>query len=149
MNTIKRLKVWLIDNMDTKYLTEYQVYFLNTHQINLYSPNEQKGIKDEHLLNSAVNRPKQNVFGQDAYPSMYEKAAALYESLAKNHPFYNANKRTAFAGLYMFLRQNGYMITVGTQEAEDFTVRMVAQKNPPISFEEIVSWIKEYTHQVE
>jgi death on curing protein len=134
--------------MKIKYLTEQQVYFLNTHQINLYSPREQKGIKDGNLLNSAVNRPKQSVLGQDAYPTVYEKGAALFESIAKNHAFHNANKRTAFASLYMFLRQNGFKISVDPAEAEDFTVRMVAQKIPPITFEEIVAWVKEYTHPI-
>jgi death on curing protein len=134
--------------MEIKYLTEQQVYFLNTHQINLYSPMEQKGVKDGSLLNSAVNRPRQSVLGKDAYPTIYEKGAALFESLAKNHAFYNANKRTAFASLYMFLRQNGFKITVDPEEAEEFTVRMVAQKNPPVLFEEMVAWIKEYTHLI-
>jgi death on curing protein len=145
---IKPLKVWLKDSMEVKYLTEQQVYFINTHQIKLYSPKEQIGIKDASLLSSAVNRPKQSVFEEDAYRNIYEKAAALFESLAKNHAFHNAYKRTAFASLYMFLRQNRYKIMVDPKEAEDFTVRMVAQKNPPVSFQEIVSWIKEFTIQV-
>jgi death-on-curing protein len=133
--------------MEIKYLTEQQVYFLNTHQINLYSPNEQRGVKDETLLSSAVNRPMQSAFGNDAYPTIFEKAAALYESLAKNHAFHNANKRTAFASLYMFLRQNGYRISVDPKEAEDFTVKMVAQKKPPVQFGEIVDWIKVHSFE--
>ncbi|WP_081804155.1 Fic family protein [Geobacillus thermocatenulatus] len=44
------------------------------------------------LLNSAVNRPKQSAFGQDADPTLWLKAAALYASLCQNHPFHNANK---------------------------------------------------------
>ena len=134
--------------MNIKYLTEQQVYFLNTHQINLYSPKEQRGIKDEGLLSSAVNRSKQSAFGEDAYPTIYSKAAALFESLAKNHAFHNANKRTAFASLYMFLRQNGYYLSVDPKEAEDFTVKVVAQKKPPISFDEIVVWIEGHTSLV-
>ncbi|SDN05044.1 type II toxin-antitoxin system death-on-curing family toxin [Bacillus sp. OK048] len=129
----------------TKYLTEAQVIFLNSHQIKLYSPKEQLGVKEPTLLNNAVNRPKSTMFEQELYPKIYEKAAALFESLAKNHAFHNANKRTAFAGLYMFLRQNQHKIVVDPQEAEDFMVKMVADKNPPVSFEEIVAWIKEYT----
>lgn len=131
--------------MEIKYLTEHQVLFLNGHQINLYSPQEQQGVKDEALLSSAVHRPMQSVLGEEAYPTIFEKAAALFESLAKNHAFHNANKRTAFASLYMFLRQNNHKFTAPPQIAEDFTVKVVAEKNPPVSFEEIVSWIKEYT----
>ena len=128
--------------MSVYYLTEQQIYFLNTHQINLFSPKEQMGIKEPSLLSSAVNRPKQSAWGEDAYPTIFEKAAALFESLAKNHCFFNANKRTAFASLYVFLRKNGYYIKVDPLEAEDFVVNVVAQKDPPISFEEIVDWIR-------
>ncbi|MEH7249351.1 type II toxin-antitoxin system death-on-curing family toxin [Neobacillus niacini] len=130
----------------TKYLTEAQVIFLNSHQIKLYSPKEQLGVKEPTLLNSAINRPKSTMFEQDLYPTIYEKAAALFESLAKNHAFFNANKRTAFASLYMFLRQNQHKLEVDPQEAADFTERMVADKHPPVSFEEIIAWIKEYTN---
>jgi death on curing protein len=48
----------------------------------------------------------------------------------------------------MFLRQNGFKISVDPAEAEDFTVWMVAQKIPSITFEEIVAWVKEYTHPI-
>lgn len=124
-----------------KYLTDVQVIFLNAHQIVRYTPNEQKGLKDHGLLDSALNRPKQSAFGDEAYPTMYGKAAALFESLAKNHCFHNANKRTAFASLYMFLRQNGYKMNASPKEAEDFTVAMVENKEK-IDFEEICSWIE-------
>lgn len=65
------------------YLTTNQVIAINTVQIRLYSPQEPVGVKDPGLLDSAINRPKQTVFGNDAYPSIYEKAAALFESIAK------------------------------------------------------------------
>ena len=115
--------------MNIKYLTEQQVYFLNTHQINLYSPKEQRGIKDEGLLSSAVNRSKQSAFGEDAYPTIYSKAAVLFESLAKNHAFHNANKRTAFASLYMFLRQNGYYLSVDPKKRKTLQSKWLLKKN--------------------
>jgi death on curing protein len=58
------------------YLTETQIIFLNAHRIRLYSPNEQQGVKDEGLLSTAVNRPRQSVLGEDVYPTIYKKAAA-------------------------------------------------------------------------
>jgi death on curing protein len=130
---------------EIKYLTINQVIFLNSHQIRVYSPGEQQGIKDYPLLDSAVNRPKTTMFESDLYGTVYEKAAALFEILAKNHAFFNANKRTAFASLYMFLRQNGIKLTVDPKVAEYFTVRVVVQKDPPVSLEEIVTWIKVYS----
>jgi death on curing protein len=130
---------------EMKYLTEHQIIFLNTHQIRLYSPKEPQGVKDKGLLSSAVNRPKQSAFGEDAYPTIYEKAAALFESLLKNHCFYNANKRIAFASLYMFLRQNKYKLIVDPKRAEDFCVQIVDPEQSDVSFEEIVTWIHECT----
>lgn len=74
------------------YLTTNQVIAINTIQIRLYSPDEILGVKDSNLLDSALNRPKRSVFREDAYPSIYEKSTALFESLAKNDTFHNANK---------------------------------------------------------
>ncbi|MFD1040491.1 hypothetical protein ACFQ3N_19115 [Virgibacillus byunsanensis] len=52
------------------YLTTNQVIAINTVQIRLYSPDEPLGVKDPNLLDSAINRPKQSVFGSDAYPTI-------------------------------------------------------------------------------
>ncbi len=122
-----------------RYLTEKEVIQINYMMIKKYTPNEQIGVKDYNLLSSAVNRPKQTIFSKDAYPTIWLKAAALYASLCQNHPFFNANKRTGFAALYLFLRLNGYELIVSEQEAEDFTVKVVTEK-PPI--EEIAIWIE-------
>ncbi|WP_329959762.1 type II toxin-antitoxin system death-on-curing family toxin [Paenibacillus tundrae] len=56
----------------------------------------QAGVKNYSLLDSAVNSPQQTLFGEDAYPSIFEKTSALLESLVKNHCFQNGNKRTAY-----------------------------------------------------
>jgi death on curing protein len=127
------------------YLTTNQVIAINTVQIRLYSPQEQVGVKDPSLLDSAINRPMQSVFGNDAYPSIYEKAAALFESIAKNHAFHNANKRTALASLIVFLKINHYRWTMGIEAEQDFTVDVVNHK---YTFEEIVSTIKENTEKL-
>ena len=124
------------------YLTTNQVIAINTVQIRLYSPQEPVGVKEPGLLDSAINRPKQTVFGNDAYPSIYEKVAALFESIAKNHAFHNANKRTALASLIVFLKINHYRWTMGIEEEQDFTVDVVNHK---YTFEETVSIIKENT----
>ncbi|MFA5786259.1 MAG: type II toxin-antitoxin system death-on-curing family toxin [Actinomycetota bacterium] len=59
------------------------------------------------LLESALARPQQTVFGEDAYPSIHEKAAALMESLIRNHPFLDGNKRTAVIATLIFYGFNG------------------------------------------
>src|SRR5690625_3136570 len=120
------------------YLTTNQVITINTMQIKIYSPLEQIGVKEPNLLDSALNRPKQTVFEADAYPSIIEKAAALTESLAKNHPFHNANKRTALASLIIFLKLNGYEWTMGVVEEQDFIVSVVTNKYKFVDISEMI-----------
>ncbi|HDR8481118.1 type II toxin-antitoxin system death-on-curing family toxin [Bacillus cereus] len=107
------------------YLSEEEALIINTTLINMYSPGEFMGIKDKALLDSALNRPKQTVLQQDAYPTLFHKAAALFESLAQNHAFYNANKRTAFACVTVFLQMNGYQLMIPEDFATEFTVDVV------------------------
>lgn len=126
----------------TRYLTEKEVTLINAAVIKKYTPEEQVGVKDRSLLLSALGRPKQSAFGEDAYPDTFSKAAALYASLAQNHPFYNANKRTALFSLIQFLWMNGQRFIAPQKVAEDYTVFVVREK-PEI--ECIAKFIKEWT----
>ncbi|WP_347553251.1 type II toxin-antitoxin system death-on-curing family toxin (plasmid) [Pseudalkalibacillus hwajinpoensis] len=127
---------------EIRYVTEAETVALNLYLIRKYSPSETAGVKDSALLNSAINRPKQSVLGEEAYPSIAAKAAALFESLAKNHAFHNANKRTAFTALLQFLKYNHFTLTMEPKQAEDFTVDTVNHK---YTFEELVQTIENYT----
>ena len=64
-------------------------------------------VRDYGLLDAAIARPKATVFGLDAYPDEFTKAAALLQSLARNHAFVDGNKRTAWAAAWTFLHLNG------------------------------------------
>jgi death-on-curing protein len=66
------------------------------------------GVRDYGLLSSAAARPQSSVFGDDAYPTVIEKAAALLHSLARNHPLVDGNKRLAWLATYVFLDLNGH-----------------------------------------
>jgi death-on-curing protein len=63
-------------------------------------------IRDAGLVESAVARPRTSVFGEDAYPDLWTKAAALLHSLANNHPFVDGNKRISWIVTVAFLLQN-------------------------------------------
>lgn len=65
-------------------------------------------LRDFGLLESAVMRPQQTVFGSDAYPDIHTKAAALFHSLCRNHAFIDGNKRTAVLTLAIFYQLNGH-----------------------------------------
>jgi len=73
-------------------------------------------VGDYGLLESAIARPQSTVFGEDAYPVLHEKAAALLQSLATNHALIDGNKRTAFVATALFYEFNGHRIPA---EAED------------------------------
>jgi death-on-curing protein len=76
-------------------------------------------IRDAGLLNSALARPAASAFGQDAYPTLQRKAAALMHSLAGNHPLVDGNKRLALHLTHVFVFLNGYQLTLSQDEAVD------------------------------
>jgi death on curing protein len=127
--------------MSIRYLSVTEAIAINVAAIQKYSPSEHIGVKDTSLLESAIFRPQSSAFGEEAYPTVFEKAAALFESLGQNHPFQNANKRTAFTALVIFLRLNGYSFEMNPKSAEDLTVCMV---NHHYDFGELVQMIKQH-----
>lgn len=120
------------------YITVKQVIFLNNALIKRYNKNAKTQIIDKNLLESSVARPQQTVFGEDAYVSIEDKAAALCESLIKNHPFLDENKRTAFAAMYMFLYKNGYLLIASEEDATYMTLQVA---NSKINLKTLSSWI--------
>ncbi len=81
-------------------------------------------VRDHGLLEAAAFRPQASVFGADAYPTLWDKAAAMMESLARNHPLVDGNKRLALAGTVVFLGMNGFRLTMNNDEAYDFTIKV-------------------------
>ena len=74
-------------------------------------------VRDAGLLASALARPSASVFGQDAYPTIHDKAAALLLSLARNHGLVDGNKRLALGGVLAFYGMNGLRLTLTNAEA--------------------------------
>ena len=67
-----------------------------------------EGIRDAGLLHAAVSRPFVTFDDVELYPTDFDKAAALFHSLVKSHPFMDGTKRTAFAAAVYFLHERGY-----------------------------------------
>jgi len=78
--------------------------------------------RDIGLLDSALARPSSSMFGQAAYPDLPTKAAALLESLARNHPFFDGNKRSAWLLTVQFLWINGFRHDFDTDAAFDLVM---------------------------
>ena len=79
-------------------------------------------VRDAGLLASAAARPQASAFGEDAYPTLAAKAAALLHSIAKNHALVDGNKRLALAGTIAFLGINGVRLTFTNDEAYEFVM---------------------------
>lgn len=79
-------------------------------------------LRDAGLLASALARPATTVFGEDAYADLELKAATLLESLARNHPLVDGNKRLAWTLTVLFLWINGYRHEMPTDTAFDLVL---------------------------
>lgn len=112
---------------------------LNLHEASILDFSGANGIRDEGLLESAIARPFQTFGGDDLYPTVFEKTAALGESLIINHPFIDGNKRTGALAIVSLLAENGYSCTAND---EDFYSFIIAISTGEIRFEEIVEWLK-------
>jgi death-on-curing protein len=92
--------------MSVEYLTADQIVELHRRGIAIYGGAD--GLRSEHQLLSAVFQPQQSAFGEDAYPTIPEKAAAYAFFLAEGQPFMDGNKRTGAAAMLVFLDVNGW-----------------------------------------
>lgn len=87
-----------------------------------YAIGHEPKIRDWGLLESALGRPQATVYGQDAYPTIHEKAAALLHSVASNHALVDGNKRLGWVATRTFYRLNGYDVRASEDEAFDLVV---------------------------
>ncbi|NET88525.1 MAG: type II toxin-antitoxin system death-on-curing family toxin [Kamptonema sp. SIO1D9] len=82
------------------------------------------GIRDEGLLMSALAQLRASFFGELLHPTIHEQAAAYLFHLAKNHPFVDGNKRTAFAVMVVFLGLNGYSLNLASGDAYNLVIQV-------------------------
>lgn len=83
-------------------------------------------LRDAGLLESAAARPQTTIFGEDAYPDVHAKAAALLLSICKNHALIDGNKRLALAGTIVMLGVNGWTLTLTNDEAYDLVISVAS-----------------------
>ena len=123
----------------THYLGVEQVLFIH-HRVIMTTGGE-FGVRDLPRLISAGNRPQATFDGKDLYDGIYSKAAALFDSLIRNHPFVDGNKRTAITAAGIFLSLNGCDLRVSHVEMVRFTMR---QAQTPVETVEISLWFEKH-----
>lgn len=97
-----------------------------------------EGVRDNGLLDSALNLPFQSFNNQELYPSIQSKAARLCYSIINNHPFIDGNKRTGILVMLVFLRINNIIIQCKDEEIIDLGMGIASGKYD-LSY--IVKWI--------
>lgn len=125
--------------MTVRYLTVVEVLCIHADQIESYGGSS--GVRDHGQLESALFRP------QSGYcADVLAEAAALWESLAQNHPFVDGNKRTAVAATVTFLGLNGYDITADWRATADFILGLYDTKS--FTFANLEPWLRASTRPV-
>lgn len=124
----------------TIYLTAEQVLFV--HYRLLSETGGEHGVRDLGMLESAIARPKATFDRQELYRDIFEKAAALMESLINNQPFVDGNKRTGIVCAVLFLQQNGASFSARNAELEKFTLRVASSS---ARHAEITRWLKKHS----
>ena len=126
-----------------RYLTAEEI--LAIHERLIEETGGLNGLRDPGLLFSIAERPKTTLMGIEMFIGLETKAAVYMESIATYHVFTDANKRTALTVASVFLRANGYEISVPETAGLRY-VLAVAQKKKKIG--EIAAWLKKYSKKV-
>ena len=94
-----------------------------------------------NLLESSAKQPFQSAFGEDAYPTIFDKAACLFHSIIANHCFHNGNKRTGVLALDQFLYANGFVLALSNVEMYKLAVRTASYRARGTSPEDMLRTI--------
>jgi len=117
----------------TDFLTLADMLAIHADQIERYGGSH--GLRDAGLLEAALFRPQTGY-----YDDLIEKAAALWESLAQNHPFIDGNKRVAFAAAFTFLEINDAKITADAEATYAFIAERYATRT--FDLEHLSAWLR-------
>ena len=123
-----------------RYLSAADIYVINEKIVG-HRPH----VRDRKLLRSAADRPSIRVFGEEQFPTIIDKAAAVLHSIAYHHLFADGNKRTAQQAVVMFLEANGFRITWQENEAIDFILE-IAQGQHDV--EAVSDWLADHTEDI-
>jgi death-on-curing protein len=124
------------------YLTAEQVLFLHARLIEKTGGSH--GLRDLGLLISAVERPKAVYQGEDLYPDLFHKAAALMHSLIQNHAFIDGNKRTGLGAAALFLAVNGHGLTATNEQVEAIALSIAQAQR---SVDELAEWLARHSER--
>ena len=124
------------------YLSGEQILFIHSAVID--ETGGSHGLRDRRALQTLEALPKQQAFGTELYPTVFEKAAVYARNIIGAHPFVDGNKRTAMSVAAVFLELNGYELVAKEGEIEKFALRTIRKK---LAIEKIAVWFKRNTRK--
>lgn len=119
-------------------LTKEEILILHEQLIDRYGGTH--GVRDENLLDSALNAPFQGYGEHEFYPSVVQKAARLCFGLVMNHPFHDGNKRIGAMALLITLDLNHLSLKTSNAELSDIILRLAAGS---ITDEILLRWVQD------
>ena len=122
-----------------RYLSLQEV--ISLHSLLIAQSGGSSGLRDRGGLESAVAQPEASFGGEELYPDLASKAAALGHSLIQNHPFVDGNKRVRHAAMEVFLLLNGHEIDASVDEQETVIMDVASGK---VSRIELSAWLREH-----
>lgn len=118
---------------------------LDLHRRLLAQSGGSPGLRDPGALQSALAQPAMTFGGNDLYPSLLDKAAALAYALVQNHPFVDGNKRVAHAAMAVVLRMNGRRIRASVDAQEQLMLDLAAGERDR---DALVAWLDAHTERL-
>ena len=122
-----------------RYLSLQEV--LSLHSLIIAQSGGSSGLRDQGSLESAVAQPEASFGGEELYPDLASKAAALGHSLIQNHPFVDGNKRVGHGAIEVFLLLNGHEIEASIDDQEKIIIGVASGK---VSRIELGAWISNH-----
>ena len=122
-----------------RYLSLQEV--ISLHSLLIAQSGGSSGLRDRGALESAVAQPEASFGGEELYPDLSSKAAALGHSLIQNHPFIDGNKRVGHAAMEVFLLLNGHEIDASVDEQETIIMDVASGK---ASRNELSEWLSKH-----
>ena len=120
-------------------ITKKQILMLHGQLIHEYGGSH--GVRDENLLESALETPFQSFGGEELYPSVQAKAARLCYGLVKNHSMVDGNKRIGAHAMLVFLALNGRELKYTQKELSDLILEIAAGSK---EYDDLLQWIIEH-----
>ena len=129
---------------DIKFIPKDIILFFHEQLVKIYGGSS--GIRDENLLDSALEQPKATYQGKYLHDSLLKMAAAYGYHFCNNHPFIDGNKRIAFVAMDSFLQKNDLEITASEKEAYKMMIKVASGQ---LSKKELTLWLENNTNSIE